>query len=172
MLGRDEQMIQRAELAVNMARKEYYPDYTVRAGYYNMGGMPDMYEFSVDFKVPLYFFRKQRPGVTERSQELIQSRRMLEADRQSLAFRIKDDFLMAQASERLADLYSRTVIPQASLTLESSLASYQTGAVDFATVLMNYIAVVEYEMNYYEELQNFHLALSRLEEMTGSSLIP
>jgi hypothetical protein len=31
--------------------------------------------------------------------------------------------------------------------------------------------VVEYEMNYYEELQNFYLALSRLEEMTALSLI-
>jgi hypothetical protein len=36
---------------------------------------------------------------------------------------------------------------------------------------MNYATVVEYEMNYYEELQNYYLALSRLEEMTGRPLI-
>jgi hypothetical protein len=63
------------------------------------------------------------------------------------------------------------VIPQSDLTLESSLSSYETGALDFGSVLANYITRVEYEMNYYEELQNLHVALSRLEEMTGVPLI-
>jgi outer membrane protein TolC len=170
MLRRDEKMIQRAELAVNLARKEYYPDFTLNGGYYNMGGMPDMYMFRADFKIPLYFFRKQRAAVTEQAQTLAQSRRTYEATNQNLHFRIQDDYLMAQASEQLVRLYGQSVIPQASLTLESSLSSYETGAVDFLTVFMNYITVVEYEMNYYEELQNFYLALARLEEMTARPL--
>ena len=172
MLRRDEKMIQRAEVAVNMARKEYYPDFSLTGGYYNMGGMPDMYMFRADFKIPLYFFRKQRPAVTEQAQLLAETRKTYEAANQSLHFRIQDDFLMAQTSERLAKLYSQTVIPQAGLALESSLASYQTGSVDFLTVLMNYMTVVEYEMNYYEELQSFYLALTRLEEMTARPMTP
>lgn len=170
MLRREEKMIQRAELAVNMARKEYYPDFTLNGGYYNMGGMPDMYMFRADFKIPLYFFRKQRAGVTEQAQTLAESRRTYDAASQTLAFRIQDDYLMAQTAEQLVRLYGQTVIPQASLTLESSLASYETGAVDFLTVLVNYITVVEYEMNYYEELQNLYVALARLEEMTAYPL--
>jgi hypothetical protein len=77
---------------------------------------------------------------------------------------------MSQTSEQLVRLYGQTVIPQASLALESSLSSYETGSVDFLTVFMNYITIVEYEMNYYEELQNFYLALARLEEMTARPL--
>ncbi|MGC4055747.1 MAG: TolC family protein [Paludibaculum sp.] len=172
MLLKDEKMIQRAELAVNMARKEYYPDYTIKAGYFNMGSMPPMYQLSADFKIPLYFFRKQRPAVTEQSQTLAASRRDYEASNQLLHFRIKDDQLMAETSNQLIKLYSQTVIPQSSLALESSLSSYETGSVDFLTVLMNYVTVVEYEMNYYEELQNYYLAVSRLEEMTGRNLLP
>lgn len=171
MLRRDEKMIQRSELAVNLARKDYYPDYTISAGYFNQGGMPAMYQARVDVKVPLYFWRKQRAGVAEQSQSLVESRRTYEATNQGLHFRIKDDYLMADASSRLVDLYGKTVIPQSSLALESSLSSYETGTVDFLSVLTNYITIVEYEMNYYEELQNFYLALSRLEEMTGLSLI-
>lgn len=163
--------IERAELAVNLARKEFYPDYTLRAGYFNMGRMPDMYQFSVDFKVPLYFFRKQRPGVEEQVHSLVGSRKEYESDSRLLHFRIKDDYLTAQTSAQLAELYAKAVIPQASLALESSLASYQTGAVDFLTVFTNYMTVVEYEMNYYEELQNLYLALSRLEEMAAIRLI-
>jgi outer membrane protein TolC len=170
MLRRDEKMIQRAEVAVNMARKEYYPDFTLNGGYYNMGRMPDMYMFRADFKIPLYFFRKQRAAVTEQAQTLVESRKTYEATNQSLHFRIQDDYLMTQTSEQLVRLYGQTVIPQASLALESSLSSYETGSVDFLTVFMNYITVVEYEMNYYEELQNFYLALARLEEMTALPL--
>jgi hypothetical protein len=77
---------------------------------------------------------------------------------------------MSQTSEQLVRLYGQTVIPQASLALESSLSSYETGSVDFLTVFMNYITIVEYQMNYYEELQNFYLALARLEEMTARPL--
>jgi outer membrane protein TolC len=145
---------------------------TLNGGYYNMGRMPDMYMFRADVKIPLYFFRKQRAAVTEQAQTLVGSRRTYEATNQSLHYRIQDDFLMAEASERLFKLYSQTVIPQASLALESSLASYGTGALDFLSVLMNYSTVVEYEMNYHEELQNFYLALARLEEMTALSLTP
>ncbi len=171
MLRRDEKMIQRAELALNLARKDYYPDFTLNGGYYNMGGMPDMFMFRADFKIPLYFFRKQRAAVTEQAQTLVGSRRAYEAANQNLHFRIQDDYLMAQTSEQLVRLYGETVIPQAALTLESSLAAYETGAVDFLTVLTNYITVVEYQMNYYEELQNLYLALARLEEMTARPLV-
>ncbi len=170
MLRKDEKMIQRSEIAVNMARKEYYPDFALNGGYYNMGGMPSMYMFRADFKIPLYFFRKQRPGVTEQAELLVGSRKTYEATNQNLHFRIQDDYLMAQTSEQLVKLYGQTVIPQASLALESSLASYETGSVDFLTVFMNYMTVVEYEMNYYEELQSFYLALARLEEMTARPL--
>lgn len=172
MLRRDQKMIERAEVAVNMARKEYYPDFTLNTGYYNMGGMPDMFMFRADIKIPLYFFRKQRAGVTEKAQTLVQSRKTYEATNQGLHFRIQDDYLMAQTSEQLVRLYRETVIPQASLALESALASYETAAVDFLTVFTNYITVVEYEMNYYEELQDLYLALSRLEEMAAIPLIP
>lgn len=171
MLRRDEKMIQRSEIGVNMARKEYYPDFTLNGGYYSMGSMPPMYMFRADVKIPLYWFRKQRPGVTERANELQQARATLRSTEQSLNYQIKNDLTMAEAASRLVALYRETVIPQASVTLESSLSSYEAGRVDFLTVLMNYITIVEYEMNYNEELQNLFLALSRLEEMTGRRLL-
>ncbi len=172
LLRRGQKMIERSELALNLARKDYYPDYVLSGGYFNQGRMADMWQLRVDFRLPAYFWRKQRAGVTEQALNLSEARRSYEAANQALHFRIKDDFLMAATSQRLMKLYGQTVIPQASLALESSLASYETGAVDFLTVLTNYVAVVENEIHYYEELQNYFLALSRLEEMTGLKLIP
>ena len=170
MLRRDQKMIERSELAVNSARKEYYPDVTLSGGYFNQGSMPPMYQFQASFKVPIYFWRKQRAGVNEQASTLSQARHAYEATDQSLHYRIKDDFAMAQASSKLMKLYRQTVVPQGNLALESSLSTYETGAVDFLSVLTNFTTVLDYEMSYYDEALNYLLALSRLEEMTGQPL--
>ena len=169
MLGRDQKMIQRSELAVNLARKEFYPDVTLSGGYFNQGHMPAMYQFQASFKVPIYR-RRPRAGVNEQVSTLSEARRTYEATDQALHFRIKDDYTMAQASSRLMRLYMQTVVPQGNSALESSLATYETGSVDFLSVLTNFMTVLDYEMNYYDEALNYQLALSRLEEMTGLAL--
>ncbi len=170
MLRRDQKMIERSELAVNSARKQYYPDMTLSGGYFNAGSMPPMYQFQASLKVPLYFWRKQRAGVNEQVSMLSEARRTYEATDQSLHYRIKDDYAMAQASSKLMKLYEQTVVPQGNLALESSLSTYETGAVDFLSVLTNFTTVLDYEMNYYDEALNYQLALCRLEEMTGLRL--
>jgi outer membrane protein TolC len=170
MLRRERSMVQRSELAVNMARKEYYPDFGITAGYFNMGSMPPMYEFRGEFKVPLYFWRKQRAGVAEQSSRLVEARRNYESAGENLEARIREDYSMAQASARLMELYRKTVVPQASLTLESALNTYQTGANDLTTVLASASTILEYEMSYYDELRDYSLALARLEEMTAVPL--
>ena len=170
MLGRDQKMIERSELAVNSARKEYYPDMTLSGGYFNQGAMSPMYQFQASFKVPMYYWRKQRAGVNEQVSMLSQARRNYEATDQSLHYRIKDDYTMAQASLKLMKLYTQTIVPQGNSALESSLATYETGAVDFLSVLTNFTTVLDYEMSYYDEALSYSLALSRLEEMTGTQL--
>jgi outer membrane protein TolC len=170
MLRRDQKMIERSELAINSARKQYYPDVTLTGGYFNQGSMSPMYQFQASFKVPIYFWRKQRAGVNEQVSTLSQTRRTYEAAGQSLHYRIKDDYSMAQASSKLMKLYLETVVPQGNLALESSFSTYETGTVDFLSVLTNFTTVLDYEMNYYDEALNYSLALSRLEEMTGQPL--
>jgi len=170
LLRRDQKTIERGQLAVNLARKEYYPDFTLNFGYFYMGSMPPMYEVRADVKVPLYYWRKQRAGVNEQVSSLSQARRGYEATDQALHLKITDEYLAAQASARLMKLYSQTVVPQGGLALESSLAAYEAGTVDFLSVLTNVATVLEYEMNYHEEELNYLQALTRLEELTGKIL--
>ena len=129
-----------------------------------------MYQFQASFKVPLYYWRKQRAGVNEQVSMLSQAKRTYEATDQSLHARIQADFTMAQASLKLMKLYTQTVVPQGNMALESSLSTYETGSVDFLSVLTNFTTVLDYEMSYYDEALNYALALSRLEEMTGQPL--
>lgn len=170
-IRRDERMIQKAELSVNLARKQLRPDYTIAAGYFNMGRMPDMFQFRVDIPLPIYSGRKQIPAIHEQAHRLSESRRNYEAARQDLQFRIREAYAQAETSFQLLTLYQDTVIPQAQLTADSSLASYGTGAADFLSVLTNLSSTIDYEERYHEEMLSYWLAVIKLEELSGSTLL-
>ena len=57
-------MIDRSQIAVAAARKDYKPDFALTGGYDDMGAMPPMYEFRFDVKVPL---QRARPAANRRS---------------------------------------------------------------------------------------------------------
>ncbi|MGH9629998.1 MAG: TolC family protein, partial [Bryobacteraceae bacterium] len=146
-------------------------DYTIAAGYFNMGRMPDMFQFRVDILLPIYSGRKQIPALHEQAHLLSESRRNYQAARQDLQFRIREAYAQAETSFQLLTLYQDTVLRQARLTADSSLASYETGGADFLSVLTNLSSTVDYEERYHEEMLSYWLAVIKLEELSGSQLI-
>lgn len=171
MRMRDQKMAERAESALTLARKDYYPDYAVTGGYYNMGSLPPFYSFRADIRIPLFFRSKQRAAVTEQAIAVSQARHEYEATGLALDLRIADDYAQADTAYQLVESYRSTILPQAHLTVESSLAAYETGGVDFLSVLNNQTAALEYEMDYHEQMLAYHLAVVQLEEATGMDLL-
>lgn len=170
MLRRDQILIDRSRIAVDAARTEYKPDFALTGGYAYMGAMPPMYEIRFDVTIPLQRARRAA-AVAEQVSLADEARSTYESTRLGLQSRVQADYQMASTSVRLARLYRDTVLPQARLALESSMASYQTGAVDFLSVVTNFATVLEYEMTYIDELAAYHTAVSRLEEMTGTPIV-
>jgi cobalt-zinc-cadmium efflux system outer membrane protein len=168
--AREQKIVERGQLAASLARKDYLPDYALSGGYFNQASMPPMWQFRVDVKVPLYFWRKQRLAVNEQEFAASEARRNYEAAEVSIESRIRTDYTVAVTARKLVDLYEKSVIPQAQLTMESSMASYQTGALDFLSVFTNFMNVVDYQLMYHEQIMQFHVAVARLEEMTGMEL--
>lgn len=169
-LQREVRLIERSQLAVNLARKQYYPDFSVGYTYQNRPLLPEMHGFAVSLNLPVFYKSKQREGVNEATQELLSSERSRENRETLLYFEVKEQYLAAKASDELAKLFSRAVVPQASLALESSLAAYRVGSVDFLNVLDNFTTVLNYEIDYYRELANYQIALARLEPLVGREL--
>ena len=97
-------------------------------------------------------------------------RQTREAIRTELFFKIKEQYLAAKTSDELLSLYSKALVPQSALTLESSMTAYQVGSLDFLSLITNFITVLDYETSYYEELSRYQQALARLEELTGIEL--
>ncbi|MGE5246502.1 MAG: TolC family protein [Betaproteobacteria bacterium] len=170
-LRRDGDLIAGAETAVAAARRDYRPDFAVSGGYANMGAMPPMYEFRFDVSVPLRRARRAA-AVAEQADRADEARATREATRQALVAAANDDYQTATTAAELARLYRETVLPQARLALDASLSSYETGTVDFLSVLTSFDTVFEYELGYLDQLASFHTAVSRLEEATATSLVP
>ncbi|HXK03139.1 MAG TPA: TolC family protein [Verrucomicrobiae bacterium] len=169
-LAREQKMVERGELAANLARKSAWPDYTLSGGYFNLGGLPPMWQFRVDFKVPTHFWSKQNAEITEQTYRAAEARHNYEAADLAIQAQIREQYTVATTARRLIDLYQKSVMPGTQLTLESSMAGYETGTLDFLSVFTNFMSVVESELMYHEEIMQFHVALARLEELTGVSL--
>ncbi len=164
--------IDREELGVALAKKSFYPDFEVGFSYYNRTDNPEMYGLMFKAKIPLYFWRKQRPQLESAAASLVGQRRQYDNTLANLYMRLKDPYLKAGTDASLLDLYGEGIIPQATLALESSISSYRVGKVDFLSLLSNQATVLEYEMKYYEVLVDFYKALATLENLTGEVLTP
>ena len=169
-IRRQQQLIEQSQYAVNLARKEYYPDFRVGYDYWQRPDMMDMHGFNFTLNVPIFYKSKQRESLKEASFALESGKQSREAIRTELLFQVKDQFLRAKASDELLTLYTRALVPQSSLALESSMAAYQTGTLDFESLISNFSSVLQYEVSYYEELANYQKALVTLEQITGVEL--
>jgi outer membrane protein TolC len=129
--------------------------------------------YGIDFMVtvPVFSQRKQRPMVAEAAAALAAASRMREATSSDAASRVTQQHAAVATSQRLMDLYGDSVLPQARLALESSVAAYEVGTVDFLTLLTNFITVLNYEINFEEQQARYRRALARLEPLVGAELL-
>lgn len=167
---RMQKMIERNQLAVNLAQKDYLPDLTVGYMYQQRPAMSDMHGLTFTVNIPVFYKTKQREQVRQATEEELSSVKARDNRQNELYFDLKQNYLAAKASETLLKLYSQGVVPQSSLALESSMSSYQVGNVDFLTVIGNFTTVLNYETDYYRELANYQAALARMEALTGADL--
>ena len=167
---RNQRMVERSRLGIALAQKEYRPDIGVGYMYQQRAGLPDMNGVTVTVNIPIFYKSKQRQSVAEASEDLISAEKMHDNRLNEVRFELKQQYLAAKASERLLTLYSKGVVPQSSLALESSMAAYQVGNVDFLSLIANFTTLLDYETDYYRQLADYQTALARIESLTGSDV--
>ncbi len=169
-LERDKRMVESSQFAVDLAQKSYEPDFGVTYSYEQRPDMRDMHGVMVGVNIPIFFRSKQRQSVIQASHGLNAARHELDGRMTQVNFAIKQQYLAATASRDLMNLYSKAIVPQSSLALESSMSSYEVGKVDFLSMLDNFTYVLGYEVDYYQELSHFETALARLEPLVNTDL--
>jgi outer membrane protein TolC len=156
---------------VELARKNYYPDFTVGLTYFERDQNPGMYAPMVSATLPLYFWRKQQPELEAARLNLSSARNMRDDTSSTIQYQVKEAYTTATTSEKLANLYGSAIVPQSNLALNSAIANYQVGKIDFLQLIDASMSLLEYELKYYEAMAEFHKALAQLEPLVGVDLI-
>lgn len=169
-LREQEQMIEGREYGVQLAKKEKWPDFGFVFAYHNRGQLRDYWTIGGTARIPLWYGRKQKHEVEEAEARLGSAREKYESLRSKVRFGVQDYYLQVTTSGRLLALYEKTIVPQDTLTLEATAASYQVGAIEFLSVVDGLLKLVDDELAYYQHLANYQKALARLEPLVGMEL--
>lgn len=156
-----------SETNLALAKRQYYPDFILRADYFNKAALVPEWEVGAGVRVPLYFWRKQAYGVREAAAGVGEARASRQTTSQDILAKLKDLYAQATSADRLVELYGAVVRPQAEIALESASAAYQVGKVDFLSVLNSFTVLNDYRLRYYEELASFDKAVAQLQEAAG-----
>jgi outer membrane protein TolC len=165
-LARGDATIARDKLVVALAERQLHPDVNLSYMFQQRTDQSAMNGVTVSVAVPIFRNARQREGIAEAAETLASAGRMQQSQRTSVRAEVRRDFLAADAAERLMSLYSKAIVPQSALELESSMSAYQVGKSDFNTVITSFNAELEYETGYYRQLADRERSLAQLESLT------
>ena len=168
--------IDRSTKMLEMARREYYPDFDVRLQYGQRDSAPDgmkredMISFIVAINLPFWRGSKLEPRVAEAEAMRDEARTMYDAKLNETDAMLRQQVAAAEQSLRSARLYETALLPQARLSAEASLTAYRVGRVDFMTLLDSQVTVFNAELGYAATLASRNKALADIELLTGREL--
>ncbi len=169
-------LIDRSGKALDLARRDYYPDFDVKLAYGQredmLDGIPrdDMVSLTVAINLPIWRGNKRDPAVAEAIAMRNQASDMYQAQLNDVSAQLRQQVASADQSLRSARLYETGILPQARLAVESSLAAYRVNRVDFLTLLDSQMTVLNFQIGYASALSNYNRALAEIEFLTGRTL--
>jgi outer membrane protein, heavy metal efflux system len=163
-------MVEGAEAKIRMAKKEYYPDFAIGAGYFQRGGgtFPPMWNLTATVNLPIFYKSKQRQAVLEANSGLSEAKREQTATELMVSSNVREAYSMLRASERLMRLYDEGVIRKASQDVQLAFSGYATGKADALTVITRIQNLLNYEILYWNQFVEREKAIARLHEFVGS----
>lgn len=169
-------LINKGQASHRLARKEFYPDFNLSFEYmFREASMNDpgynMYTLGVTFNLP-FQQAKRRAMLAESSSETDMAVEELSGLKNSIGYAINDNLAQMERRQRLVELYTSGIVPQAEQSLESSLIGYRVGKVDFLTLLDGRVSLFNYERELYESKAEYMMKLAQLEATVGFELIP
>ncbi len=168
--------ISRAEKALELMRKESYPDFDVRLSYGQRdrmpdgGRRPDMVNLVVAINLPVWREKKTTPRIVEAQAMRDQALSMYEAQRNEVAMKLRQQVAAAEQNLRSARLYRNDILPQARLTVEAALAAYRVNRADVMTLLDSQMTVYNFEIAHAAAMANYNKALAEIDLLTGKSI--
>jgi outer membrane protein TolC len=173
LLGLQSRIV-RSQKAVALAEKDYYPDFDVKFAYGQRDRAPDgsyrsdMLIFTVAINLPLWRSSKLEPQVAEAQAMRMQALDLYDARRNDILMQLHHAAAAAEQSLASARLYQSTILPQAQLAVEASLAAYRADRLDFLDVLDSQMTVFNAEIAYANAVAGYNKALAEIDMLSGA----
>jgi outer membrane protein TolC len=168
-----------ARTALKLAKLEYAPDYTIGYTFDNyllsnaapnpIGRMQD-HGFSLSFNLPIFFWLKQSEDVKRAQFDLQAAGYDLSSIRSQTAATITTLYRNAQIAYQTALLYRDTLVPLARQDFQVGLISYESGKIDFTTLVSTLQRSYDSRTAYLQAANQFLASRVALEQAIGEPL--
>jgi cobalt-zinc-cadmium efflux system outer membrane protein len=135
MLRMQQRAIEKAELAVRLAKREALPDFMVGGGYMAMKDADDAWMGMLGVTLPIWRGNKLGPMRRQAEQELAAARAQLEQARNETVTMVREEWAMAAGARETLRAYEESVVPQAEQAFIATRAGYETGSSGFLDLL-------------------------------------
>ncbi len=167
--------VQRGRREVDLARLEYYPDITLKAGWGEMttnraiapsaDGI-DNVAVGLSLNLPIYRDRLAA-AVREAESNTAAAARDYDELRDETERDIKRLFTEATSQQELEILLREAIIPKTEQALNVSVSGYQVGEVEFADLITNWRELLRFHLNHLRVQTQLRQSLSSLERLVG-----
>lgn len=177
LLASKQESINAAQARVELARRDYYPDFKFGAFYGFRSDRPsgvdraDLLTLNMSMSIPIFLDRKQAKAVDQRNSELLQHKYALQDEWNKVRAQISQNYSDFQRASEQVTLFKTGIIPQARQTVASMLAGYQVNKVDFLNLVRSQITLLNHEMKYWQAFTEANQSLAQLVAAVGEEEI-
>ena len=164
--------IARSRYRVALARRRFYPDFSVTVKRFQNQAIPQPngWGLSASINIPWVFRKKHDERLGETRHRLAQDEALHRALEDETRFAVLDLWVKIRTAERLVRLYRNSVLPQAEQAVAAALIGYRADRVDFLSLLDSQRRLEAFRLEYYRALVSQNQAVAELERILGTEL--
>ena len=154
---------------VELAKRDYLPDFSLKFAYGQREDRLDMYTGMIEMSLPIFIQSKQERKVAEGHADVRSAQAKYDSAQNEILYMIADMGSMVQRLERKNELYRTGIIPQARLQIDTAMSAYMVNKADFMTLLDSRMKLYRYELEYHDALTEYEKSLAALEAVVGKT---
>lgn len=178
ILSAQRRRIDAATKRKDLAERDYYPDFQLRASYGFRSGVnpvnglsrPDFASVGVTVSLPIYTGPKQDKALKQRTADLYRSRLGLDRQRGLVQEQISSALANYSQAIEQARLFNTGIIPQARQTLEATRSAYLVNRLDFLNLVRAQISLYNFETQYWRAVTRANQAMAALTAAVGTEI--
>jgi outer membrane protein TolC len=168
-LAVDAARVDASERSRELARLNRYPDFSVGVAPTQVGSRIAEWELMLEISIPLQQ-APRRAQEAEAESMLAAARSRRAATAQQAVADLGEQLAALATARRIDELIGSELLPQASMTLRSAVAAYESGRVDFATLLEAQRQIRKAQQDREKASAEARIRLAEIERLVGEDL--